>query len=120
MDISNPSSPNFGKHWSAEKVANTFAPARETTDKVIKWLKESGISEDRMSHSKGRNWVEFDASVAEAENLFGTDYYVYEHSDGGHRIACDEYHLPRDVREHIDFAILHSLPGHLHDHLLRP
>lgn len=26
MDVSSPGSPGYGKHWSAEKIANAFAP----------------------------------------------------------------------------------------------
>ena len=106
MDVSDPRSPNYGRHWSADKVAETFAPLKETTEKVTKWLLETGIGEHRISHSQGRNWLQFDASVSEAESLFNTEYYIYEHKrDGGYRIACDEYHLPRDIQDHVDFAM---------------
>ena len=40
------------------------------------------------------------------ELLFNTEYHYYEHDlSGGYRIACDEYHLPQSVREHVDFAV---------------
>jgi tripeptidyl-peptidase-1 len=54
----------------------------------------------------GRNWIQFNATVAETEQLFNTEYHYYQHDvSGGYRIACDEYHLPRNVREHVDFAM---------------
>lgn len=54
----------------------------------------------------GRNWVEFNATVAETESIFQTEYYFYQHAQsGGYRIACDQYHVPKGVREHIDFAM---------------
>lgn len=53
MDISDPASPNFGKHWSAEKIANTFAPSREATDTVTNWLLDSGIDASRLTYSTG-------------------------------------------------------------------
>ena len=54
----------------------------------------------------GRNWIQFNATVAETEQLFNTVYHYYEHDlSGGYRIACDEYHLPQNVREHVDFAV---------------
>ena len=44
--------------------------------------------------------------MAETERLFNTEYHYYEHDlSGGYRIACDEYHLPHSVREHVDFAM---------------
>ncbi|KAF2232132.1 subtilisin-like protein [Viridothelium virens] len=105
-DVSDPSSANFGKHWSAEKVANTFAPARETRDGVTDWLISSGINRDRITYSTGQNWIHFDGTVEEAERLLNTEYWYYQHKhNGGYRIACDSYSLPEHVKEHIDFAM---------------
>lgn len=53
-DVAHPSSPNFGKHWSAEQVANTFAPTKESIDTTVDWLVSSGIDRSRIKHSKGR------------------------------------------------------------------
>lgn len=44
-----------GKHWSAEKVANTFAPHPETKNTVMDWLVESGIDRSRLSLSAGES-----------------------------------------------------------------
>ena len=43
-----------GKHWSSEKVANTFAPLAETKNTVLDWLTESGIDRSRLSLSNGK------------------------------------------------------------------
>jgi tripeptidyl-peptidase I len=53
LDVSGPRSPNFGKHWSAEKIANTFAPAKKTQDGVVDWLVKSGIDATRHTYSTG-------------------------------------------------------------------
>ena len=94
-------------------------------DSVVEWLHNAGIHKERMSHStgktshivaiptrrtdrnaKGRNWIQFDATVEEAEKLFNTEYYYYQHKDNeGYRIACDSYSLPQSVKKHIDFAM---------------
>ncbi|KAF2721829.1 subtilisin-like protein [Polychaeton citri CBS 116435] len=105
LDVSDPSSGNFGKHWSAEKVANVFAPHERSSDKTIEWLVASGIDRSRMRHSKGRNWIEFDATVAEAEQLLDAEYHVYRQDDGGFRVACEKYGLPSHIREHVDFVM---------------
>lgn len=72
-EISDPRSPNFGKslcisasilsvadnyiwvgkHWTAEQIANTFAPHQETKDYVTRWLTDSGIDRSRISFSTG-------------------------------------------------------------------
>lgn len=55
---------------------------------------------------KGRNWVQFNATVAETERLLGTEYFMYQHKNsGGYQIACDSYHLPYNVQPHVDFAM---------------
>lgn len=70
-DISNPDSPNFGthesglnnfhslivcvgKHWSAERVANTFAPHPQASETTLAWLAASGIDTQRIKHSVGK------------------------------------------------------------------
>jgi tripeptidyl-peptidase-1 len=42
-----------GKHWTAEQVANTFAPHQETKDVVTDWLAGAGIAASRLSFSTG-------------------------------------------------------------------
>lgn len=54
----------------------------------------------------GHNWVQFDGTVQEAEQLFATEYWHYQHAaSGGLRLACDHYSLPEHVQEHVDFAM---------------
>ena len=49
-------------------------------------------------------WVQFDATAAEVEDLLYTKYHVYKHRDTGtQNVACDEYHIPNHVRDHIDY-----------------
>ena len=71
-DVSHPLSENFGtlspspqiyvgwwtdmqpgKHWSAEKVANTFMPSTSSMSVVEDWLASSGIESDRFTYSTG-------------------------------------------------------------------
>ncbi|KAI1827579.1 peptidase S8/S53 domain-containing protein [Xylaria intraflava] len=105
-EVSDPSSPNFGKHWSAEKIANTFAPSSETKNAITQWLVDSGIARPRITLSKGHNWIQFDGTVEEAERLFQTEYWHYEHAEsGGLRMAVDEYSLPEHIQKHVDFVM---------------
>ena len=106
MDVSDPRSPNFGQHWSAEKVANTFSATPEAIEKVTSWLTDSGISIDRLSYAPGGNRIDLNASISEAQTLFRADYWVYQHVRiRSRRIDCDEYHLPRDVRNFVDLIV---------------
>ncbi|KAG9246746.1 peptidase S8/S53 domain-containing protein [Calycina marina] len=104
MDVSHPESANYGQHWSKEKIAETFAPSTETVDAVKAWLTESGIDSKRLSLSKGKNWIKFDITVEEAENLLKTEYSVYTNTETGKdHLACDEYSVPPSIKQHIDF-----------------
>lgn len=59
------------------------------------WLEAAGIAKDRVSQSVNKQWLQFDASVAELEDLVKAKYYVFEQMDTGVKhTACDEYHVP--------------------------
>lgn len=103
MDVSHPSSPNYGKHWTHEEIANKFAPSPETVDTVKAWLISSGIAPERISRSQSLGWLKFDATVAEAENLLKTEYHLYKHSTGKPHVSCSSYHVPEHVAPHVDF-----------------
>lgn len=80
-----------------------FAPSQDSVDAVRAWLVDSGIEPTRISISKGLNWLKFDATVEEAESLFHTEYKVFGHDSGKEHIACDEYSIPADLSQHVDF-----------------
>ncbi|PQE33518.1 hypothetical protein CJF32_00003388 [Rutstroemia sp. NJR-2017a WRK4] len=104
MDVSHPSSPNYGKHWTSEQVHEMFAPSMEAIETVRNWLVGSGIESDRIVHSDTKGWYAFDATAGELEKLLKTQYFTYEHSSKDElAAACDEYHLPANVRPHIDY-----------------
>lgn len=38
------------------------------------------------------------------EELLHTEYHVYEHTTSGTKtVACDQYHVPVDIQEHVDY-----------------
>lgn len=103
-EISRPGSANFGNHLSSAEVIDMFAPDQSSVDAVTKWLVTSGISAERISQSANKQWIQFDAKAYEMEDLMLADFYVFEHiTTGTKNVAVDEYHVPHDVQEHIDF-----------------
>jgi tripeptidyl-peptidase-1 len=51
------------------------------------------------------NWLSFGATIAEAEHLFKTEYFIFEHTTSRQpQIACHEYHLPAHVAKLVDFV----------------
>ena len=88
MDVSDPHSPNFGKHYSAEEVAELFKPSDETLSVVRDWLESEGIS--NVVQSDNKVWLAFNAPAAKVEELLYTKYYEYKDSiSGGHGRGSD-------------------------------
>jgi tripeptidyl-peptidase-1 len=104
-DVSDPDSPNYGNHWSMEKVAEVFAPSPETIAIVRSWLNNHGFAYERIRLSPTRLWLELNATVEEAEDLLRTEYNVYKHETGTEHVACNEYHLPQHISPHVDFVL---------------
>jgi len=105
MDVAQPGSINYGKHYTAGQVNEIFKPADETVDSVRAWLEGNGIDRNRVVQSDNLGWLAFDATVDEAESLLTTEYYDFEHTDSGFvTAACDEYHLPKHVQKHVDYV----------------
>jgi hypothetical protein len=70
-------SPRYRKHWFSAKVAETFQPSKETTDSVHSWLVYDGdIHADKVKLSPNGDIIQLDVTIAEAENLLQTEYYV--------------------------------------------
>lgn len=59
MDVSDPASPNYGKHWTSAQVIDAFKPSEDTIRSVHDWLVEGGIDSTRHRLSEGLNWLEF-------------------------------------------------------------
>ncbi|UZJ55505.1 hypothetical protein CBS101457_004825 [Exobasidium rhododendri] len=109
MEVSEPDSANYGKHWSPDQILSTFAPSQETRDTVTAWLIASGIVSQRLSHNTGSGgWISFEATVAEAETLFQTQYHSWTNpfaNDGlPHAAVSGAYSLPAHVQPHVDFV----------------
>ncbi|KAJ7753566.1 peptidase S8/S53 domain-containing protein [Mycena metata] len=104
LSVSDPQSPHFGQHWSAEKVAQVFAPANESRDAVAAWLVGAGFDKERLRMSHNKAWVHVDnATVDEVEALLGTEYHVYNHHESGEEhAACDSYSLPAHIAHHVE------------------
>ncbi|EPE08375.1 subtilisin-like protein [Ophiostoma piceae UAMH 11346] len=103
-DVSHPESPNYGRHWTQEQIADMFAPSQEAVDAVMQWISDELGPKD-TTLSKGRNWLSFNATVKELESLLKTEYHLYQHAEhGAHHIACDQYHVPEYLKQHIDIV----------------
>jgi tripeptidyl-peptidase-1 len=86
-------------------VIDAFRPSQETEKEVREWLIQNGIPPKRITHSDNKGWFAFYATAEEAEKLLHTEYHEYEDSvTGGIMPACDAYHLPKNIRKHVDYV----------------
>ncbi|KAF1990249.1 putative alkaline serine protease AorO [Aulographum hederae CBS 113979] len=104
MEVADPDSQKYGQHYSADEVNEIFAPSSGTIKTVREWLESSGIHSLRISQSDNKQWIQFDATTGELEDLTKAAYHEYEHTaTGGMTVGCDEYSLPSHVRPHVDY-----------------
>lgn len=59
-----------------------------------------------ISHSVNKGWLHFNVPASQAESLLNTEYFEHEHAltPGKWSVACDEYHLPSHIRDHVDYV----------------
>ncbi|KAI0787605.1 subtilisin-like protein [Fomes fomentarius] len=107
LDVADPSSPNYGQHWSPAKVADTFRPSAESVETVRSWLvNDSAIDPHKIQLSRNGDVIRLNITVAQAEEVLGTEYYVYRSGEEGHeRLGCHQgYSLPEHVSKHVEFV----------------
>jgi tripeptidyl-peptidase-1 len=92
LSRSDPDSAKYGQHYTPEQIHDLFAPRQDSVDAVKGWLTDAGIEPSRITQSVNKQWIQFDASVWEAESLLQTKYHFYEHAPTGKStLGCDEY-----------------------------
>ncbi|KAF9237889.1 peptidase S8/S53 domain-containing protein [Melanogaster broomeanus] len=84
-----------------ENVEEYLYDVQQSVDAVRLWLLESGIS-------PSRGWLEFQATVREAEDLLHTTYSVYKHETGAEHVG--NYHLPEHLVNHLSRRSENSKP----------
>lgn len=106
MEVSDPRSPNYGKHLSVGEIVDAFAPSDEVIEDTGLWITSTlGIGKERLSLGAGKGWLTFSSSIQEAEALLDTEYWLYEHEvDGQMAVGTDYYRVPEELAEHIDFV----------------
>ncbi|KAJ2966401.1 hypothetical protein NQ176_g10168 [Zarea fungicola] len=103
MAVSDPESSTYGQHYSADEVAEIFAPDQSSIDKVTKWLRDAGI--DGITQPKSKGFLDFQATTDKLESLLQTKYHIYDHpASGNQHMGTDEYHLPTDISQVVDFV----------------
>lgn len=106
LDISDPSSPNYGQHWTPSEVAEMFKPSQGTIDAVRNWLLEEGIPPHRIELVRGGDAIRLNATVEEVERILDVEYYTFhDHDSGDVRVGCrGSYRIPDHISKHVDYV----------------
>ncbi|KAF2416441.1 tripeptidyl-peptidase-like protein [Tothia fuscella] len=102
MDISNPTSANYGKHMKKAELKRMLRPASTATSAVIIWLKVSGINDADIREDG--EWISFIASIGQAEGMLHTNFSLYQNANRKSltKIRTLHYSLPKELWSVID------------------
>lgn len=105
-EVSDPRSPTYGQHWSAQQITDVFSPSNETVEVIISWITATlGTDKDSLRLYAGNGWLNIRTTVVEAEALFETEYWIYEHGTRAEfATGTDHYSVPETLQGHIDFV----------------
>ncbi|KAF2091895.1 tripeptidyl-peptidase-like protein [Saccharata proteae CBS 121410] len=101
LEISTPGHVNYGQHFKRDELKAMLRPKAEATDSIIRWLRDSGIQNDDIEDDG--EWINFVATVSQAEKLMATKFQVYQSSirKSVEKIRTLQYYVPQELHEHI-------------------
>ncbi|KAJ6519079.1 family S53 protease [Mycena sanguinolenta] len=101
LDVSTPSSANYGKHLTKDEVNAYLAPSNEALAAVQNWLSSNNVT--AVSSSGAGDWVTATIPVSKANALLGANYETFVHIDSNTSFARTlSVSLPPKVAGHID------------------
>lgn len=104
-DVSDPSSPNYGQHWTKDEVVALTANL-EGRDAVTSYLQSKRASV--ISTSAGGEYVIAKACTSVWEAVFNTEFYTFHQTQSTGSIKkvvrAEKYWIPRELETHIDSA----------------
>ena len=109
LDVSTPRSPNYGKHWSLEKVRREAYASEEVKQGIVNWLKESLGASAEVDASGA--FVKVQSTVVDVERAFGTELGVFHHESGKSTLRALRslsVTIPSHLEAHISFVSLNA------------
>ena len=101
MAVSDPDSPDYGRHWRQEDVVEAFKASDENVRTVEEWLASHGVV--RTTLSDNGLWIAFDLPAEKAEKMLQTEYFEHQRAGGGFEVSTDRYFLPSHLKAHVDY-----------------
>ncbi|TDL17183.1 hypothetical protein BD410DRAFT_807518 [Rickenella mellea] len=103
LDVSTPSSANYGKHLSMDEVEAFVRPSVDTVAKVKDWLSTNGLQSTTISPAG--DWLSVSMPVKQANELLQADFTVFAHQETGKQtIRTLSYSIPLVLQGHLDLV----------------
>ncbi|KAM5533365.1 hypothetical protein V8D89_012973 [Ganoderma adspersum] len=103
LDVSDPSSPNYGQHLSKAEVARLASPRADSVKAITDWLGEQDLTPDSRSYSGDTLTLRVPAARANA--LLAANFTMYTHdTTSTTMIRTLSYSLPAYLHEHVAFV----------------
>lgn len=104
VSISDPTSSQYGQHWTPSKISEIFTPAEYAVSSVLEWLSSHGISKGNVYRSFGGGHLHLSLSVQEASQVLQTTFFTFVNQQTGRKIiTSSHYRLPQPVNQYIDY-----------------
>ncbi|KAJ6451496.1 tripeptidyl peptidase A [Mycena vitilis] len=101
-ELSDPDHERYGAYLSKEEVEKYVTPPPASLGFVDGWLTSHGLNESDLVRSPAKDWVSVTISIRLAEEILGTEYYLWQHDGGDLLIRTIAYSLPQHLHQHIE------------------
>ncbi|TPX14437.1 uncharacterized protein E0L32_005401 [Thyridium curvatum] len=99
-EVSDPEHPLYGKHLKRDELKEMMKPRAESTDVVLRWLREAGVPSNMIEDAG--DWINFKTTVGVANDMLKTTFGVYEHEETETvKVRATKYSVPDEVKSHI-------------------
>ncbi|KAJ7656303.1 family S53 protease-like protein [Mycena polygramma] len=103
LDVSTPSSPNYGNHLTRDQVNAYVAPSNASLAAVQTWLSSNNVTVDPVAAGAAGDWLTATVPIAKANTLLGANYQMFQHLASNKTYPRTlTYSLPAGVAAHID------------------
>ncbi|KAG9243043.1 putative Tripeptidyl-peptidase sed2 [Calycina marina] len=100
LAISTPGHAKYGQHFEGHEIRRMLKPTDETSNMVLEWLQQSGIS----SIQDDGDYVQFQTTVENAGRMMNTRFNFYRHIHTGEKLLrILQYSVLDEVASHINF-----------------
>ncbi|OJD13931.1 hypothetical protein AJ78_05668 [Emergomyces pasteurianus Ep9510] len=101
QEVSDPFHKRYGQFLTRDEAARLLQPRHDAVGRTQAWLEEHGVSIHRHRFNAARDWLRVTVSIAEAERLLDTRYFIYRYEQQT-ATRTTEWSLPQYLHDAID------------------